>query len=54
MVKKNCFTVGDPDLEVDTTHEHICEADYSHIIGHNPGPSSIITVHETGPSYATS
>ena len=26
-----CFRVGDPDLKVDTTQEHVCEAGYSHI-----------------------
>ena len=49
-----CFTVGDPDLEVDTTQVHVCEAGYSHIIGYEPGPSHLITVHEAGPSHTTS
>ena len=50
-----CFTVGDPDLKVDTTQQvHVCEAGYSHIIGHKPGPSHLITVHNTGHSHAIS
>ena len=50
-----CFTVGDPDLKVDTTQQvHVCDAGYSHIIGHKPGPSHLITVHNTGPSHAIS
>ena len=50
-----CFTVGDPDLKVDTTQQvHVCEAGYSHIIGHKPGPSHLKTVHNTGRSHAIS
>ena len=44
---QKCITVGDPEMQVDSTRVPVCEVGYSPVTGR----SLLINAHEAGPSH---